>query len=231
MRLMRLCAVSFVVLVLGPLGASNASAKGTLQLKSPEEGGRLLEPGDYVEGESSGGTTVESTGGNLTCAGGSWAGLYGNVQTNGQKTDRLNITGSKRSFDGGSCSGSFAVGGETRNYWTGGSELGSMTVSTTDKAEFKTSGSSEAKLELASSETGHFCTYGLKKLKGISLHGPGEPVQVFFTKQTLKLVAHNIEACPKKVAITVALALKTAAKGSPEEADDSALNFVEGVVS
>jgi hypothetical protein len=229
---MRLCAACFVVLVMGAIGASNASAKGTtLHLKSPYEEGRLLQPGDYVEGESSGGTTVESTGGNLVCGGGTWAGLYGKVQTNSEKTDGLTVTGSKRSFDGGSCSGSFAVGGEPRVYWTGGSELGSMTLSTKGKAQFKTSSSSEAKLQLASGETGHFCTYGLKKLKGISGYGEGVPVGVSFTKQTLKLVGHDIEDCPKKVAITVAFSLKTAAKGSPEEEDDAAYNFVEGIVS
>jgi hypothetical protein len=139
--------------------------------------------------------------------------------------------GSKRSFDGGSCTGSFAIGGEPRNYWSGGSELGSVTLTTKGKALFKTSSSSAAKFELVSGETGHFCTYGLKKLKGIAHYGDGEPVGILFTKQTLKLVGHNIEDCPKTVAMTVAFALKTAAKGSPEAESHAAYNFVEGIVS
>jgi hypothetical protein len=224
--------VAFVlVLGAGALGADTASAKETLQLKSPDEGGRLLEPGNYVEGESAGGTTVESTEGTLACRGGSWAGLYGKVQTNSEKTDRLSITGSKRNFDGGSCTGSFAVGDEPRNFWTGGSELGSMTVATNGHAQFKSSTSTEAKLELESAETGHFCSYGLKELKGIASYGEGDIVTIEFHQQTVKLVAHNIESCPKKVSISVGFGLKTAPPGSQEEKSLSAFNFVEGIIS
>ena len=232
MRLMRLSAPCLVLLLLCALGVSSASAKGTvLHLKAPNEGGRLLEPGDYVEGESSGGSTVESPGADVVCGGGTFVGLYGKVLTNGAKTDRLTITGGKRSFEGGSCTGSFPVGGEVRNYWVGGSELGSMTLSVKTKAVFTSSHSTAAKYRLVSGETGHFCTYGLKKLKGIVMHNAGEPVGVSFAKQPLKLVEHDIETCPKTVTISVAMALKAAAKGSPEAEEHFAFGVVEGIVS
>jgi hypothetical protein len=232
MRLVRLFVACLVVLVLGVLGVSSASAKGTaLYLRSPNQGNRLLEPGDYIEGESSGGTTVESPGVDVDCGGGTFVGLYGKVLTNGAKTDRLTITGGKRSFEGGSCTGSFPVGGEIRNYWVGGSELGSMTLSEKTTALFKSSHSTAAKYRLESGETGHFCTYGVKKLKGIVAHNVGEPVGVMFTKQPLKLVEHDIETCPKTVTISVAMALKTAIKGSPEAEEHFAFSVVEGTVS
>jgi hypothetical protein len=226
------CTMVLAVVILGAFAAGNASATVTLHLKSPLEGGRLLEVGNYVEGESSGGATVESTGGNLQCSGGAWAGLYGKVKTNSKPTDILTITGSKRAFDGGSCTGSFPIGGEALNYWTGGGgELGSISLSTSAKALFKSSHTSLAKLELVSHETGHFCDYGLKKLKGAASFGPGLGVSAAFTKQPLPLVGHNMATCPKTVSISVVFGFKTAALGSPEEESLAAFNPVEGIAS
>ena len=145
--------------------------------------------------------TYESTAGNLTCNSVIYSGLIGADQTNNEKTDKIEVKESRGNFNGGPCEGSLPLGGEIRQYWTGGLPLGQLLSSTSGKAEFKASG--EAKIKLFGVAANAYCYYGFKKLKGTVSFEESGPAFIDFFQQKMKLKEHDA-ACPKTMLVTTA---------------------------
>lgn len=226
---MRSIIVRTVVLgvLVSALTVSSASAtKGTLHLTAPGAA-HPLTTGDFYELEG-GAVEYESTAGNLKCPSAFYSGLVAVDQTNNEKTDRLEVQNARGLYYGeGACAGSFPTGAENVQFWAGGSPLGGISLGTNLKAEFKTSAASEAQIQIYSEVSGHYCSYGVKKLKGtVTL---AAPLSVTFSRQKLKLTQHSIANCPKTVSVTVSFS--SYYDPNPKENEGRAVDAIGGSIS
>lgn len=226
MRSMIVKTVVLGVLVYALTVSAASASKTTLHLISPSAGHSLM-AGDFYELEGSP-AHYESSAGNLECSAQAFSGLVGVDQTNNEKTDKLEIQNARERFYGeGPCYGSFPTGAENVQFWAGGSPLGSLTLATNLKAEFKTSAASEAQIQIYSEATSNYCNYGVKKLKGTFT--PAAPLKVSFSKQKLKLTQHNIANCPKTVSVTVVFF--SYYDPNPKQNEGHAEDTIEGSIS
>ncbi len=223
-RIMR--SVVLGVLVYTMTVSTASASKPTLHLTSPSAG-HSLTTGDFYELEGSP-AHYESSAGNLECASQPFSGLVALDQTNNEKTDKLEVRNARERFYGeGPCFGSFPTGAENVQFWAGGSLLGSLSLAANLKAEFKTSATSEAQIQIYSEATGDYCNYGVKKLKGtVTL---AAPLKVSFSKQKLKLTQHNIANCPTDVSVTVTFF--SYYDPDPKENEGHAEYAIEGSIS
>jgi hypothetical protein len=164
--------------------------------------------GDFVEFEQNpdGALEYTSSAGNASCPVDVYNGLWGRDQTNYEATDHFEVVEAKNGFVGGPCTSSLPIGGEVHQDWVNPADktLGTILVTSKGTAEFRTSPTAESAIELRSDATGNYCVYGLSKLSGTSSFG--SDVKLQFTKQKLKLTAHNVASCPKKLELSVGFA-------------------------
>jgi hypothetical protein len=205
-----------VALAIVALAASVASARTAVlhQWVGPE---KSLGAGDFFELAAEPGTSTEyeTSAGSANCppeevreGEGLFPGLpalVGSVGTNDERTDRETIQNATGSFFGGSCSSSLPEGSPVRHYWYnssyGGEPLGTLSVSTSGKAEFKTNPALQAVIFLEGPKGS--CAYAAKKLKGTNETRP--VLDLTFSKQKVKLDRDysNYSACPRMMEVSV----------------------------
>jgi hypothetical protein len=205
-RIRILGAVAFAALALGAITASAASAKAkVLHLKTSSYFGfeHVLVPGDLYELEDASEFVAYAPDKSRTecdnTAYKHYNGFNGTLLSNDQKTDEVELTSATGFYngDGQACKTSIPTGSNTHVYFFGGNPLAALRLGSNLKAEIKANPTEELKVELSSSDTGLFCAYATKKLKGVIVREENGRMLVKFYNQKLTLKAQRSPSCPK----------------------------------